>query len=802
MKLSLRLLREMVPGLSAMDPEALYELLAERGAPVEDVVSVGAGLEGVVIGRVKSVRPHPNADRLRLCEVDNGSEVVQVVCGAPVIEEGGFYPFASAGTELPGGLKLKKAKIRGEVSSGMLCSERELDLGRDQSGIMQLHVEGLAAGQSFLEVMGLDDLQIEIEVSPNRGDLLSHVGVAREIASGGVSSIELPEIPNAPELSLIHETAGTEAVIGGVSVRIEEPEMCPRFVGVTIRGVRVGASPDWLQNRLRALGQQPINNIVDATNYVMLEMGNPMHAYDLGKLKDSTLVVRYAREGEEIETLDGVQRKLGSGMMMVCDSEVSHDVAGTMGGEHSSVTDATTDVFLEAALWVPANIRATRRALNISTDASYRFERGVDPLAHRMAIERMLSVILATAGGEVDGSVVDLVATPYKEITLELRLARVKQVLGVALDTDEVTALLSPIGFECESNDGVLKVTVPSYRSYDVTREIDLIEEVARLRGYESFQAELGPTRPSSVPDHPLFILEDELRALLAGWGLFEVVNPAFSPASEGEVELNNPISQTESHLRTSLTPGLVRSVEYNWARGARDLRFFEMGTVFYKAGPGEPPVEATHLALVMTGKDRAPHWDRDAESIDFWTLKGFTDAILPRTLWPELVSDAEPDVSGRFDPRQSFLIRDAAGVVRGRGGRLNPERVDAPAWADELWGMEVELPAEPTARGDVEFAPLPSFPGSDRDLALMVPVDVSAQAVVDQIKASGGALLASVTIFDLYEGEGVQAGHRSLAVRLHLQALDRTLKDRDADKVVRRVLERLREELGVEQRV
>jgi phenylalanyl-tRNA synthetase beta chain len=802
MKLSLRLLTEMVPGLSDMAPEALYELLAERGAPVEDVVRVGEGLGGVIIGQVKSLRPHPNADRLRLCEVDNGSDVVQVVCGAPVIEEGGFYPFAPVGTELPGGLKLKKAKIRGEVSNGMLCSERELDLGRDQSGIMQLHREGLEAGQSFVEVMGLDDLQIEIEVSPNRGDLLSHLGVAREIAPDGVSSIRLPDIPNAPELALTHESAGNEAVVGGVSVRIEEPDMCPRFVGVTIRGVTVAASPEWLQNRLRALGQQPINNIVDATNYVMLEMGNPMHAYDLGKLKDATVIVRYARDSEEMETLDGVQRKLRSDMVMVCDSEVSHDIAGTMGGEHSSVTEATTDVFLEAALWVPANIRATRRALNISTDASYRFERGVDPLAHQLAIERALAVILATAGGKIDGSVVDLGTRPFEPIILDLRLARVEQVLGVSLDAEELTALLSPIGFECEAGDGVLRVSVPSYRSYDVVREIDLIEEVARLRGYETFQADLGPARPSSVPDHPLFILEDELRVLLAGWGLFEIVNPAFSPASEGEVELNNPISQEESHLRTALVPAMVRSVEYNWARGARDLRFFQLGTVFRKAGSGEPPVEETHLALVMTGQDRPGHWDRDREAIDLWTLMGVMDGVLPLTRWAGLARATEADPSGRFDPKLSFLIRDSDGVVRGRGGRLNPDRVDAPAWADELWGMELALPEEPKAIGEVEFTPLPSFPGSDRDLALLVPRDIPAQSVVDEIRSAGGALLDSVTIFDLYEGEGVQEGHRSLAVRLRLQALDRTLKDRDGDKVVRRVLERLREELGVEQRV
>jgi phenylalanyl-tRNA synthetase beta chain len=800
-KVSYGWLQSMIPGLPS-DPEALYTLLADRGAPVEDVVRRGEGLGDVVVGRVKSVRRHPDADRLSLCEVDNGEEVLQVVCGAPVIQEGGLYPFAGVGTVLPGGFKLKKAKIRGEYSNGMLCSEKELDLGRDQSGIMLLAGEELRPGQPLVEALGLDDFQIEIEVSPNRGDLLSHLGVAREIAPAGIQGVELPPIPGAPELSLERAKSDTEITGGGVTVRIEEPEMCPRFLGVVIRDIEVGPSPDWLARRLRSIGQQPINNVVDATNYVMMEMGNPLHAYDLDKLVGSEVVVRYASEGEGMETLDGVERSFTSEMMMVCDAEAPHDIAGIMGGEDSSVTEETTSLFLEGALWIPSNVRATRRALDISSDAAYRFERGVDPLSHEPAMLRAIQVILATAGGEVDGPLMELCPKPYEAIELTLRLGRVEQVLGRAFEAKEICDLLEPIGFACEERDGMLDVTVPSFRSYDVLREIDLIEEIARLYGYDAFGEALVPSRPSSVPDHPLFRIEDELRRVLSGLGLLEAANPSFAPEAEAEVELQNPMSMEESHLRATLLPGLARSVEYNWARGSRDVRLYEIGTVFRSAPAGEPPVEATRVGFLVTGAEHPVHWDRSRQPVDLWTLKGMSEALLRHGGRQGLTLSQGSDASGFFDAECSFSIRDEQGRELGRAGRVDPSRLDAPVWADEVWGFELELPADPEPRTEVEYEPLPAFPFVERDLALLLSEQVSASEVVASVHSAGGELLDDVTIFDVYSGDGVPSGLRSLAVRLRLQARDRTLRDKDADKVVKRVLQRLKEDLGVEQRI
>ena len=827
MNISYAWLRSVAPGLTE-SPEELAERLALLGAPVEEITPVSARLEGVIVGRVKSVRGHPNAEHLSLCEVDNGEEVVQVVCGAPVIEEGGYYPFAPVGVMLPGGLELKRAKIRGEYSNGMLCSEKELGMGRDQSGIMLLSGElssgGLlsgevSAGQSLIDVLGLDDVRMDVEVTPNRGDWLSHVGIAREVAPGGVAGVALAPIPGASALDLEVNSGEHEVSHGGVTIRIDEPEQCHRFLGVIIRGVRVRPSPLWMAVRLRAVGQQPINNVVDATNYVMLEMGNPMHAYDLGKLEGSSLIVRNATEGETMETLDGIEHKFDTEMLMICDTAVPHDIAGIMGGMHSSVREDTTDILLECALFEPKSIRRTRRALGISTDASYRFERGVDPEGHLPAVKRALEVILATAGGEVDGPIMEVLPRPWAASALTFRPTRVEQVLGVGFDDAELKALLTPLGFAVQNGDGKaegggdLRVIVPGYRSYDVTREIDLIEEITRAHGYDRFPEELAAARPTTVPDHPLFALEDRLRTVLSGEGLFEAANPAFASIHEGEVEISNPISMEESRLRVLLVPGLLRNVEYNFARGARDVRLFELGTVFHAAGAGEPPLEDLHVAFVVTGRREPEHWSGEGEALDFSSMKGLVETVLAESGWDEAAVKvpmagalaeglASGSVGDLFVPTSSIALTAGDGTPTGAAGQVRPDRIDAPAWAGQLWAMELTLPSEPVARTTPTYRSLSPFPSVDRDLALLVPYDVPTSAVSDEMRDVGGALLERVTVFDLYRGDGVAEGHRSLGFRLRLQAWDRTLKDKEVDRVVEKIVKCLREGLGVEQRL
>ena len=804
MNISYGWLKSVAPGLNE-SPEELAERLALLGAPVEEITPVSAGLEDVIIGRVKTVRSHPNAERLSLCEVDNGEEVVEVVCGAPDIEEGGHYPFAPVGVTLPSGLKLKRAKIRGEYSNGMLCSEKELGLGRDQAGIMLLSGD-VSAGQSLIEALGLDDVRMDVEVTPNRGDWLSHVGIAREVAPGGVAGVTLSPIPGGSSPDIEVKSGEREVSHGDVTILIDEPEQCYRFLGVIIRGVKVEASPHWMAARLGAVGQQTINNVVDATNYVMLEMGNPMHAYDLGKLEGSSLIVRKAAKGETMQTLDGLEHKFDTEMLMICDTAVPHDIGGIMGGMHSSVTADTTDILLECALFEPKSIRRTCRALGISTDASYRFERGVDPEGHLPAVKRALEVILATAGGEVDGPILEVLPRPWKASALALRPTRVEHVLGVRFDDAELAALLTPLGFTVQNGGGEaegggdLSVIVPGYRSYDVRREIDLIEEITRAHGYDRFPEGLTPARPTTVPDHPLFQLEDRLRTVLSGGGLFEAANPAFAPTHEGEVEVNNPISLEESRLRMSLIPGLLRNVEYNFARGVRDVRLFELGTVFHAAGASEPPREDLHVAFVVTGRREPEHWSGGGEALDFWSVKDLVETVLAESGWDDAAVEV-PTAEELFVPASSIALT-ADGTSTGAAGQVRPDRIDTPAWAGEVWAMELTLPGEPAARPTPTYRPLSPFPGVDRDLALLVPYDVPTSAVSNAMCDVGGTLLERVTVFDLYRGDGVAEGYRSLAFRLRLQAGDRTLRDKEVDRVVDKIVQRIRKDLGVEQRL
>lgn len=798
---SYRWLCDLMPGTS-LSVDEIVERLALRGAPVEGRVSLGAGLEDIVVARVESVVKHPDADRLSLCQVEAGDGPVQVVCGAPVIHEGGYYPFAGPGVTIPAGFTLERRKIRGEYSNGMLCSEKELDLGRDQSGIMQLEGE-FTPGQSLIEVLNLDDHRLDIEIESNRGDLLSHMGIARELATEGIRGVELPEIPHGTVIQAELATHPEGVEVGGVSIRIEDSDLCYRYLGAVIRGVSIGPSPEWLVSRLRAVGAQPINNVVDATNYVLLEMGQPLHAFDLGELKDSSVVVRRATDGECMTTLDDVDRALDVDMLMICDASQPIAVGGVMGGASSEVSDNTSDVLLECALFNPKSIRKTRTALGLSTDASYRFERGVDPEGMVPALMRAVEIILATAGGSLDGPVLDVCPRPWERQTVPLRMSRVERVLGIPFEADQVAALLDPLGLVTEKQEtGDLLVTVPGFRSYDVTREIDLIEEIARTYGYDAFPEELGAARPSAVPDHPLFQLEDMLREDLVARGLLEASNPAFAREGEGDVELVNPVSQEEAWLRWDLLPGLLRNVEYNFARGARSIRLFEMGTVFRAAGAGNPPFEEARLAVVLTGLDRPPHWEGEDTPVDVWTLKGIVAVMLSRARAAGATMAPLEGADQWIAEDGGFRLLSTDGETIGRAGRVKDGLVDAPAWAGPVWCAELALPAEPEATSTVEYRPIHQHPGVERDLALLLPTSVTAASAMSTIQGAGGELLTDVRIFDLYRGEGIPDGTRSVAYRLYLQAGDRTLTDEEADDVVRRVVQRLREELGVEQRI
>ena len=787
MNISYRWLHSIAPGLQGT-PHELAERLAMLGAPVDEVVDLGAGIGDVVIARVEEVRPHPNADRLRICTVNAGGDArLQVVCGAPNVEAGGVYPFAPIGATLPGGMEIKKARLRGEESQGMLCSARELGLGRDHSGLMALTGD-FAPGANFRQSLQLDDWRLVVDVTPNRGELLSHLGVARELAPRGEDGIELPKFPNDRGHACPVKPGKREADAPGVEVAIEDEEGCPRYMGAVVRGVSVRPSPEWLATRLRAVGLRPINNVVDATNYVLHELGQPIHAFDLALLRGGRVVVRRARAGETLTTLDGVVRALLETDVVIADGERAVALAGVMGGQNSEVGEGTTDLFIEVALFDPKAVRKTARRLGLNTDASHRFERSVDPEGQPTALHRVIELILAVAGGEAVGAV-DLVPHRFERRAIGLREERAEKVLGIALTPAEIRDLLEPIGFEVNTKPRPIRVLVPGFRP-DVAGEIDLIEEIARRRGYGSFPEQLLPFRPTAVPEHPVVAVERRMRALFVRWGFLESVTAGFAPEGAGSVPLLNPLSAEEGFLRGTLAPGLLRRVEHNLARGVRDVRLFELGTVFFPAQKGGLPREEQRVAAVFTGASRPPHWSGPAPDWDVWDLKGLLE---------ELAAEY-PD--SRVEARDGgFAIVTAESRDVGGGRMASAQEVDAPAWAGPVFVVEAALPARSAARREVLYQPIPVHPGSERDLALLVPAGTTAADVDGTIREAAGALLEDVFPFDLYEGKGIPEGTRSVAFRLRFRAPERTLTDAEVDGAVAGVLRALEERHGIRRR-
>ncbi len=657
-------------------------------------------------------------------------------------------------------------------------------MGADHEGIMELETDA-PAGARFTDVMPLADTQLEIEVTADRPDLLCHKGVARELAAAYGIPMRLATIPGAPEPGAAARRVERVGEIGGIEVSIEDAEGCPRYMAAVIRGVTIGPSPDWLQARLRSIGSRPINNVVDATNYILHELNQPMHAFDLANLRGRKIIVRRATAGEQMVTLDGETREFDDSMTMICDAEGVTAIAGVMGGLDSEVTDATTDVLLECANFEPKRIRSTRQKLKMSTDASYRFERGLDIQAMPDAVGRAVALIRAVAGGEEPEAALDVYPKPVKTRTVFLRPERVEQVLGVEVPRGEIEAALVHLGFPVAPKDDRLHVQVPGWRP-DIAREIDLIEEIARVRGYDSFPVEMRPFRPSAVPNSPLEAVKARVRRGLAGAGLLEA--RTLSLTSKGGADampVQNPLSAEDAYLRRDLLSGLVRAVERNWSVRERNIRLFEVGVTFHDAG--QPvPVETLRVAAVITGGREPGHWSGAGRSgdVDLWDLKALFEMTARSAGW----TGALEAVDGGWD------VRDAAGRVRGSARLLAADR---PAWAGELLGLELDL--EEQASPARAFEALPTTPPVERDLALVLPPGVHAAQVDEVIRAKAGRLLADHAIFDEYRGKDL-AG-RSVAWRLVFRAPDRTLKEKEADKAVAAVLTALKEQLGVERR-
>jgi phenylalanyl-tRNA synthetase beta chain len=797
---------------------ALRDLITAHTATVDEMIALRADLAPIVVARVVQAGPHPDSDHLHVTKVDMGTgELLDVVCGAPNVQAGKLYPFAPTGTVMPGGLRIEKRKIRGQTSNGMLCSARELGLGQEHDGILELDLD-VAPGTPFLRAVDIGDTQLVIDVLPNRPDLLSHYGVAREVAAVTGDTLGLPDIGTAdidvPEPKRFRRAGNA----GGVVLHLEDATLASRYLGVVIRGLRVGPSPQWLVDRLAAVGSRSINNVVDATNYVLHELGQPTHAFDMGKLDletklpQKTVVVRSAREGETLVTLDGVSRALTPAMTVIADSVRPIAIAGVMGGQETEVTGDTTEIFLEVATFDPARTRRTRREAALSTDASYRFERGVDAALAPRALERVAALIISLAGGSVAAAPVDLYAGDSLPAPLVLRTARVERVLGIALPAERIAPLLRAVGCHADVEDAgtAVRVVPPTWRR-DLQREVDLLEEVARLHGYDRFPSEIRPYRPGTSQDAPLWGIADRLREVLGGAGLLEARPTPFVAGGDEHVRVLNPLADNEAHLRRSVLETLERRAELNLAHMEGNVRLYEIGSVF-QPGERDLPDESFNVGLVLMG-DRTPtHFTSPRPgSFDAWDAKWFAELATGVALRGSRV-ELEP-----ADPESGLLWRivvdgEARGVVR----RLV---LDAPVWAAPAFGVELVLgrvsnadvaPAGehahgelvvPGARSTPRYRPLPTTPASVFDLALLVPDIVRAADVDRVIREAAGDLLERLDVFDLYEGEGVEAGHRSIAWRLTLRHPERTLRDKEIEGRRGKILSALKTELNARQR-
>ncbi len=792
----------------------LRELITAHIATVDEMMSLRDDLAPFVIARVVEEAPHPDSDHLHITKVDVGTgTLLDVVCGAPNVAAGKMYPFAPTGTVLPGGLKIEKRKIRGAVSNGMLCSARELGLGQEQDGILELDVD-VPPGTPLLSALPLGDMQLVIDVGANRPDLLSHIGLARDVAAVTRSPFGLPAIAGLDAAVPTAIPAAEAARAGPVSVRVAEADLVRRFMGVAIRGVKIGPSPEWLVRRLQAVGSRSINNIVDASNYVLHELGQPTHAFDLAKLNGASIVVRRAMTGERITTLDGAERTLRDDMIVIADAVRPQAVAGVMGGRDSEVTDDTTDIFLEVANFNPARIRDAHRALGLSTDASHRFERGVDLEIAPRALERCAQLIMLLAGGKVDGSPVDLAYDRPAPTIVDLRTRRVAAVLGETLGTDEIAAFLLSIGFGVDRVNDDLRVTVPTWR-LDVTAEVDLIEEVARLRGYDSFPVEVRPFRPGTVADDPQWVASKRVRERLVGSGLLETRPMPFVTGGEGFVRLANPLSENEAYLRRDVLDTLARRAEYNLARMQGNVRIFEIGSVFAPR-MSELPNEELRVGALVMGRRQPPHFS-DPKSLEFDTWATFEHWDV-KALAQAIAEAAYPNATIVIEPGESDDVLWQVTADQGAIGLVRRVALDAPVWASPAFGVEISLGAidsgqvapagesayrpaprpEPTV---TRYQPLPTTPAAEFDLALLVPETVEAERVVSVMRRVAGRLLERVELFDRYLGKGVDPGFRSLAWRLTFRHAERTLRDREIDARRSDILRALADELNVRQR-
>jgi len=791
MKFSEKWLREWVD--PPLDTEELAHRLTMIGHEVDALEPDGGGLDGVLVGEVLEVRKHPNADRLSVCRVSVGEgEPLEVVCGAPNVRAGMKSPFAPVGTTLPNGVTLRRSKIRGVESNGMLCSAVELALGDESDGIVELDSEA-SAGQPLCGHLDLPDVAIDLDLTPNRGDCFSVLGIAREVAA--MTQTDLRD----PAVAAVKATIADEH-----PVELEYPRGCPRFAARVVRNINMTArSPDWMKERLRRAGLRSIHPVVDVTNYVMMEYGQPLHAYDLARLQ-GPIRPRLARPGETLTLLDGKVVELRPGTLVITDDTGPVGMAGIMGGLSTAVSSETTDIFFEAAFFAPEVMAGVARQYGMHTDASVRFERGVDPLHQARAIERATELLLDIAGGEA-GPLIDHVVEDClpERRRLQLRKLRLARLLGSEIPDERVIRILTDLGLDVTSDAVGWQVGVPSYR-FDIDVEEALVEEVARIYGYDEIPeiTALGNT-PLAAATESRIDLESVANTLVAR-GYQEIITYSFIDEDSNtlisgetsELVLSNPISSEMSVMRSSVWPGLLAAAAANVARQQGRVRLFEIGKTFH--GTLAEPQEVVRVAGLVTGEVLEQQWGSQPKHVDFFDIKSDVEALLDMTgaagEWG-FVSDEHV----ALQPGQVARIL-RQGEAIGTIGKLHPRLAERFDFDKPVFMFELE--AEKTFAAQVPVAqPISRYPAIRRDIAVIVADTTTAAELVGAVEDAAPELVRSVRIFDVYKGPGIEAGLKSVALGLILQETSRTLTDEDADTVMSAVLRKLQQDFGAELR-
>lgn len=799
MFVSYKWLQEYVD-LTGITAKELADRITKSGIEVESVEALNKGAQGVVVGHVLECEPHPNADKLKKCLVDIGEgEPVQIICGAPNVAKGQKVAVAKIGAVLPGGLKIKRAKLRGEASNGMICSLQEL--GVESKLVPKEYADGIfvfpsdaPVGADALKLLNLDDEVLELGLTPNRADCLSMIGVAYEVAAILGRNVKLPSIELQENGENVHDY---------IAVRVDAPEDNPLYAGRIVKNVKIGPSPLWMQTRLMAAGIRPHNNVVDITNYIMLEYGQPLHAFDYDRLGSKEIVVRRAKAGETIVTLDDTKRVLTEGHLVITNGTEPVALAGVMGGANSEVRSDTTTVFIESAYFTSPVIRNASKDHGLRSEASTRYEKGIDPARTKEALDRAAALMAEYAGGEVVGGVVEVNTLKEKEVTITITLDRINRVLGTAITKDEVAAILTNLQFAFSEDNGTFTIAVPSRRR-DISIEEDIIEEVARLYGYDRLPATLPVAEAKPGKLTPYQAKRREVRRYLEDVGFFQAITYSLTSAEKATmfaletaepIRLALPMSEERSVLRQSLIPHLLEVASYNRARQVENVAVYETGAVYLTNGENELPSEKERLAGVLTGVWHAHLWQGEKKAVDFYVAKGILDGLFELLGLTNRIEYKQAKREHMHPGRTADILLDDKTI--GFVGQLHPV-VQKEYDLKETYVFELALPDLLNAEvEDIRYEPIPRFPSIVRDIALVVDENVIAGELQKAIIEAGGRLLKEVAVFDVYKGDRLPAGKKSIAFSLRYYDPERTLTDEEVAAVHEKVIKAVEQKFG-----